>query len=126
MCLAPLFLYKETIMGEAWSLTRDIAEVIGMFFIPVMAWVLYTIVNHGKQIIILEEKVNDSLNRRMASIEERVVGMESKIENKIDALERNVVECKIAINNNASNLNSIGNSISNKFDTLIDKIEDIR
>ena len=126
MCLAPLFLYKETIMGEAWSLTRDIAEVIGMFFIPVMAWVLYTIVNHGKQIIILEEKVNDSLNRRMASIEERVVGMESKIENKIDALERNVVECKIAINNNATNLSSISNSISNKFDTLIDKIEDIR
>ncbi len=120
------FLYKETIMGEAWSLTRDIAEVIGMFFIPVMAWVLYTIVNHGKQIIILEEKVNDSLNRRMASIEERVVGMESKIENKIDALERNVVECKIAINNNATNLSSISNSISNKFDTLIDKIEDIR
>ena len=122
----PPFLYKETIMGEAWSLTRDIAEVIGMFFIPVMAWVLYTIVNHGKQIIILEEKVNDSLNRRMASIEERVVGMESKIENKIDALERNVVECKIAINNNATNLSSISNSISNKFDTLIDKIEDIR
>ncbi len=125
MCLAP-FLYKETIMSEAWSLTRDIAEVIGMFLVPVMAWVLYTIVSHGKQIIILEEKVNDSLNRRMASIEDRVVGMETKIENKIDGLERNVVECKIAINNNATNLSSISNSISNKFDTLIDKIEDIR
>ena len=125
MCLAP-FLYKETIMSEAWSLTRDIAEVIGMFLVPVMAWVLYTIVSHGKQIIILEEKVNDSLNRRMASIEDKVVGMETKIENKIDALERNVVECKIAINNNATNLSSISSSISNKFDTLIDKIEDIR
>ena len=127
MCLAPLFIYiEETIMSEAWSLTRDIAEVIGMFLVPVMAWVMYTILSHGKQIIILEEKVNDSLNRRMASIEEKVVGMESKIENKIDGLEKNVVECKIAINNNASSLNSIGNSISNKFDTLIDKIEDIR
>lgn len=126
MCLAPLFLNKENIMSEAWSLTRDIAEVIGMFLVPVMAWVLYTIVSHGKQIIILEEKVNDSLNRRMASIEDKVVGMETKIENKIDALERNVVECKIAINNNATNLSSISSSISNKFDTLIDKIEDIR
>lgn len=113
-------------MGEAWSLTRDIAEVIGMFLVPVMAWVMYTILSHGKQIIILEEKVNDSLNRRMAGIEEKVVNMESKIENKIDGLEKNVVECKIAINNNASNLNAIGNSISNKFDTLIDRIEDIR
>jgi len=127
VCLAPLFIYiEETIMSEAWSLTRDIAEVIGMFLVPVMAWVMYTILSHGKQIIILEEKVNDSLNRRMASIEEKVVGMESKIESKIDGLEKNVVECKIAINNNAGNLNSISNSISNKFDTLIDKIEDIR
>jgi len=127
LCLAPLFIYiEETIMSEAWSLTRDIAEVIGMFLVPVMAWVMYTILSHGKQIIILEEKVNDSLNRRMASIEEKVVGMESKIESKIDGLEKNVVECKIAINNNAGNLNSISNSISNKFDTLIDKIEDIR
>ena len=127
MCLAPLFIYiEEAIMGEAWSLTRDIAEVIGMFLVPVMAWVMYTILSHGKQIIILEEKVNDSLNRRMASIEDRVVGMETKIENKIDGLEKNVGECKIAINNNATNLNSISNSISNKFDTLIDKIEDIR
>jgi hypothetical protein len=127
VCLAPLFIYiEEAIMGEAWSLTRDIAEVIGMFLVPVMAWVMYTILSHGKQIIILEEKVNDSLNRRMASIEDRVVGMETKIENKIDGLEKNVVECKIAINNNATNLNSISNSISNKFDTLIDKIEDIR
>jgi hypothetical protein len=113
-------------MGEAWSLTRDIAEVIGMFLVPVMAWVMYTILSHGKQIIVLEEKVNDSLNRRMASIEDRVVGMETKIENKIDGLEKNVVECKIAINKNATNLNSISDSISNKFDTLIDKIEDIR
>jgi len=127
VCLAPLFIYiEETIMGEAWSLTRDIAEVIGMFLVPVMAWVMYTILSHGKQIIILEEKVNDSLNRRMAGIEEKVINMESKIENKIDGLEKNVVECKIAINNNATNLNSISNSISNKFDTLIDKIEDIR
>ena len=94
MCLAPLFIYiEETIMGEAWSLTRDIAEVIGMFLVPVMAWVMYTILSHGKQIIILEEKVNDSLNRRMASIEDRVVGMETKIENKIDGLEKNVVFC---------------------------------
>ena len=122
----PSILHRETIMSEAWSLTRDIAEVIGMFLLPIMAWVLYTIVSHGKQIIILEEKVNDSLNRRMASIEDRVVGMETKIENKIDGLERNVVECKIAINNNATNLSSISSSISNKFDTLIDKIEDIR
>ena len=81
-------------MTDAWQLIKSVAEVVGMVFIPLMGWMLFTIMTHGKKIILREERVNDSLNRRMASIEERVVGMESKIENKIDALERNVVECK--------------------------------
>tara|TARA_R110000822_G_scaffold1072_9_gene4867 strand:- start:896 stop:1237 length:342 start_codon:yes stop_codon:yes gene_type:complete len=113
-------------MNEAWSLTRDIAEVIGMFFVPVMVWVLYTIVSHGKQIILLEEKVNDSLNRRMASIEDKVVGMENKIESKIDGLEKNVMDCKIAMNDLSNANANISDSISKKFDTIIDRIEEIR
>ena len=123
----PLFFaHRGSIMNEAWSLTRDIAEVIGMFFVPVMVWVLYTIVSHGKQIILLEEKVNDSLNRRMASIEDKVVSMEGKIENKIDGMERNVMDCKIAINNLSNANANISDSISQKFDTIIDRIEEIR
>ena len=123
----PLFFaHRGSIMNEAWSLTRDIAEVIGMFFVPVMVWVLYTIVSHGKQIILLEEKVNDSLNRRMASIEDKVVGMENKIESKIDGLEKNVMDCKIAMNDLSNANANISDSISQKFDTIIDRIEEIR
>ena len=78
-----------------------------------MGWVLFTIINHGKQIIILEEKVNDSLNRRMTSIEDKVISMETKIETKIDALEESVVDCKLAIND----------KINERFDTLMQKLE---
>ena len=99
-------------MGEAWSLTRDIAEVIGMFFIPVMAWVLYTIVNHGKQIIILEEKVNDSLNRRLTSLEDKVDSLEGKIETKIDNLESSVADCKLHLND----------KLNEKFDVIINTL----
>tara|TARA_R110002020_G_scaffold254739_1_gene468530 strand:- start:218 stop:460 length:243 start_codon:yes stop_codon:yes gene_type:complete len=78
-----------------------------------MGWVLFTIVNHGKQIIILEEKVNDSLNRRMTSIEDKVTSMEAKLESKIDSLEESVVDCKLGIND----------KLNEKFDTLIGRLE---
>jgi len=100
-------------MSEAWELINNIAEVLGMVVLPLVAWVLFTVVSHGKQIIILEEKVNDSLNRRMTSIEDKVVSMEGKLESKIDSLEDSVVDCKLAIND----------KICEKFDTLIDKLE---
>lgn len=101
-------------MNDAWDLIRNIAEVVGMFFIPIMAWVLYTIVHHGKQIIVLEQKVNESLNQRMGRIEKRVGG----IEDKIDQMSENVTECKMVINDNKN----LHNQISNKFDVLIEKI----
>ena len=97
-------------MPEAWEL---ISSIMQMVLLPLLGWVLWTIVNHSKQIIILEEKVNDSLNRRITSLEGKVVGMETKIEAKIDSLEDSVVDCKLAIND----------KINEKFDTLIDKLE---
>ena len=97
-------------MNEVWDLIGSTVELI---VIPLLGWVLFTIVNHGKQIIILEEKVNDSLNRRMTSIEDKVVSMETKIESKIDAVEESVVDCKLAINDKIIEL----------FDTLKQNLE---
>jgi hypothetical protein len=107
---APFFFYGSIKMPEAWEL---ISSIMQMVVLPLMGWVLWTIVSHSKQIILLEEKVNDSLNRRMTSIEKKVVSMENKLEIKIDSLENSMVECKLAIND----------KISEKFDMLIDKLE---
>lgn len=103
-------------MNDTWDLIRNITEVVGMFFIPVMGWVLYTMIQHGKQIIVLEQKVNESLNQRMGRIEKRVGG----IEDKIDQMSENVTECKMVVNDN-KNFNS---EISHKFDILIQKMND--
>jgi|TARA_Y100001934_G_C11832521_1_gene531262 uncharacterized coiled-coil protein SlyX len=97
-------------MSDTWNLVGFVAELV---VIPIIGWVLFTIINHGKQIILLEEKVNDSLNRRMTSIEDKVINLESKIESKIDSLEESVVDCKLAIND----------KLNEKFDTLIDRME---
>ena len=97
-------------MTDAWEVVNNIVEMV---VLPLMGWVLFTIVNHGKQIIILEEKVNDSLNRRMTSIEDKVTSMEVKLESKIDSLEESVVDCKLGIND----------KLNEKFDTLISRLE---
>tara|TARA_R100000008_G_scaffold84430_2_gene71796 strand:+ start:11359 stop:11676 length:318 start_codon:yes stop_codon:yes gene_type:complete len=101
-------------MNDTWDLIRNVAEVVGMFFIPVMAWVLYTIVNHGKQIIVLEQKVNESLNQRMGRIEKRVGG----IEDKIEQMSENVTECKMVVNDNKH----LQGEISQKFDILLQRM----
>ncbi len=102
-------------MLEFWALIHHVVEVIGIIFIPFMAWVMLSIVNHGKQIIILEEKVNQSLNTRMISLEKRFSGMEEKLEKKIDVIEEVVVANKIAINEKGSQLNQMFASILEKL-----------
>lgn len=102
-----------------WGTIHHILEAMGVVFIPFLGWVMVTILNHGKQIIILEEKVNDSLNRRMSSLENRVMGMEERLETKIDTIEKNVMECKLTISEKAAALNQV----VSKIETLIDKMD---
>ena len=59
-------------MPETWEV---ISSMIQMVVLPLLGWALFSIVSHSKQIIVLEEKVNDALNRRMTSIENKVNGV---------------------------------------------------
>jgi hypothetical protein len=109
----------EVTATNIWATLHHILEAMGVVFVPFLGWVMMTILSHGKQIIVLEEKVNDSLNRRMSSLEKRVMGMEERLETKIDTIERNVMECKITINEKASDLKQVVSKIEN----LIDKMD---
>ena len=66
---------------------NDIAQLVGMIALPIIGWVFHTVIKHGSKLIMLEEKVNDSIQRRMDSLENKVDGIEIKIDNKIDKLE---------------------------------------
>ena len=112
-------------MNESTDITfleivRGILETMGVILVPFIGWVMITLLSHNKQIIRLEEKVNDSLNRRMTSLENRVVNMEEKLECKIDTIEKNVIDCKLAINEKGNALNGI----SGKIDLILKKIVD--
>lgn len=102
-------------MNETWSLIRNITEVIGMFAVPIFTWVVYTLIQQGKQIIVLEQKVNEQLGEKIKQVESKITGVESVIEEIRD----NVVENKILLNAQAT----VQNQIGDKFDTLISKFD---
>ena len=98
-------------MNETWDLIRNITEVVGMFAIPVFSWVVYTLVQQGKQIIVLEQKVNESINQRLERVEKRV----SKVEEKLNEIGDNVVECKISSAGIISKIDSLAQKIDDSF-----------
>ena len=81
----------------AWSAINDIAQIVGMVALPVIGWVFHTVVKHGSKLVMLEEKVNDSIQRRLDSLENKVDGLETKIDNKIDKLEDSLHETQLTM-----------------------------
>ena len=102
-------------MNETWDLISNITEVIGMVAVPVFTWVVYTLVQQGKQIIVLEQKVNDSLNQRLKVLDRRV----ASVEEKVDEIGENMTECRMLIND-TKNMHS---AINTKFDVIISKLD---
>jgi hypothetical protein len=102
--------------SSTWEMIHHTLEALGLFFIPFVGWTLVAILNHSKQIVVLESKVNDSLDRRMLSIENKVTALEGKLEAKIDSIEHNVTDCKLSINT----------LITEKFDHLLRMVEERR
>ena len=78
-----------------WETIKGIIEVVAMLLIPVIGWVFHTVTKHGRKLIMLEEKVKDSIQRRLSSLETKVDGIEVKIDNKIDKLEDSIHESQL-------------------------------
>jgi len=102
-------------MNETWALIRNVTEVVGMFAIPVFSWVVYTLIQQGKQLIVLEQRVNESIMTRIDSVEGKVENLDCKI----DEVNKNINDVKISINENKN----LGQQVNDKFSDLIDRID---
>jgi len=80
---------------EMWETIKGIIEIAALLLVPVIGWVFHTVTKHGRKIIMLEEKVRDSIQRRLSSLETKVDGIEIKIDNKIDKLEDSLHQSQI-------------------------------
>ncbi len=106
-------------MNETWTLIRNITEVIGMFAVPVFSWVIYTLIQQGKQLIVLEQRVNESMMSRIGSVESKVEALEEKI----DEVNKNINETKLLINDSQNTSKNLTQQVSDKFADLFDRID---
>lgn len=104
---------------ETWELIRNLVEMISIIALPVFSWVIYTLVQQGKQIIVLEQKVNESLNQRLQRVEKRI----ENVEEKIDEIAENVAECRMMTSENKNIYEKISTDMNSKFDAVISKID---
>lgn len=104
-------------MNETWDLIRNVTEVVGMVAVPVFTWVVYTLMQQGRSIIVLEQKVNQQLGEKIKHVEAKI----TRVESVIEEIHSNVIEHKILLNAQSSLQSQIGD----KFDVLIDKMEKI-
>ena len=98
-------------MAELWSIIRNIAEVLGMVFAPMIGWMLMTLINHSKKIIILEARVNETILTRLISLETKF----EKIDTKVDEVSQAVRENKLIVEQQ-----------STKFDLILSEIKNLR
>jgi hypothetical protein len=72
------------------ELIKTLLEIAALIFLPVVAWLLKTVVSHNRKLDLLEQKVNAEINRRLEVMERKIDTFDNKIETKIDKLEHNI------------------------------------
>ena len=98
-------------MADLWSIIRNVAEVLGMVFVPIIGWTLMTLIAHSKKIVILEERVNQSILSRLKSLEERF----ERIDDKVDQVTQIVRENKMYVEQQGT-----------KFDLIISELKNLK
>ncbi len=77
-------------MEDMFSTLKVILEVAALLFLPMIVWLLKTATAHGKKLVLLEEKVNAEISRRLDLMDRKIDYFDNKIETKIDRLEANL------------------------------------
>lgn len=80
-------------MNDIWIMFMDIAKVLGIFFLPVLGWLLVNVLSHSKKITILEQRVNESILSRLENLEKHI----HITDTKIDSIDKTTQENKILI-----------------------------
>jgi predicted PurR-regulated permease PerM len=96
---------------------KILLEIAALVFLPVIVWLLKTVVSHNKQLTVLEEKVNAEINRRLDVMERKLDTFDNKIEQKIDRLESNLnskIDIMTSIVTTLANNNSVTGSKKEK------------
>jgi len=78
------------IIMEYFESIKLFLEIAAIIFLPIVIWVLKTVISHQKKLALLEVKVNAEISRRLEVMERKIDTFDNKIEQKIDKLEQNL------------------------------------
>ena len=97
-------------MTEAWELIRHVAEVLGMVFLPILGWMLLTLTNHSKKIILLEERVNETITNKLTALEKNFQELDEKVDknhNLINKIDMSVERIDLTLRDKDTKIDSI-------------------
>ena len=97
-------------MTEAWELIRHVAEVLGMIFLPILGWMLLTLTNHSKKIILLEERVNETITNKLTALEKNFQELDEKVDknhNLINKIDMSVERIDLTLRDKDTKIDSI-------------------
>jgi TolA-binding protein len=92
-----------------WEIIKDLSNIIGAFFLPLVGWMFYTVFQHSKKLAMLEQKVNDQINMRLDNLESKF----DSLDEKMDHVKDSILENKVQIQEN----------MNQKFGTLLLEIK---
>lgn len=101
-------------MLEAWELIRHVAEVLGMVFLPILGWMLVTLTQHSKKIILLEERVNETITKRLSSLEKSFDDIDAKVDKSFELINR--------VNISVEHLTTVFDDKYHKIDSILEQI----
>ena len=64
--------------GNMLETAKVLLEIAALVFLPIVAWLLRTVVNHSKQLTILEGRINSEINRRLDVMERKIDTFDNK------------------------------------------------
>ena len=97
-------------MLESWEMIRHVAEVLGMIFLPILGWMLFTLNNHSKKIILLEERVNETITNKLTALEKNFQELDEKVDknhNLINKIDMSVERIDLTLRDKDSKIDSI-------------------
>ena len=95
-------------MNLDWNLIGFIVQIIAIVLIPFTIWLLKTVMGHATKLSLLEQKVNDSVSGRLTTLENKMSGVEIKME---------------VINSNIVKNNTILDHLCQQVNHLIQRID---
>lgn len=70
-------------MEDFVNVLRVVVQILAVVLLPIIVWMINSIMKHSQQLLILEEKVNSQINKRLNEIDRKLDQLENELDTKM-------------------------------------------